>query len=160
MYIYIYTNVYIFQQKLKKKSEKANLHGEVDLYTQFKFSKHTYKGKQNALPQVSSFRTTPQHIRCSLFAHQWATPGCKHQRPRQYVCGMCNFWHSPHHHRHRGLTRFSQPDVVRTPASRTLASSAPRQSFGAEVLGEPCSVTQFLRVGQGVGWFNLRSMNR
>jgi len=32
--------------------------------------------------------TTPQHIRCSLLAHQWATPGCKHQRPGQYVCGM------------------------------------------------------------------------
>jgi len=30
----------------------------------------------------------------------------------------------------------------------------------AQVLGEPCSVTQFLRVGQGVGSFKLRSTNK
>jgi len=42
------------------------------------------------------------------------------------VC-TCNFENPPHRHRHRGLTRCSQLDIVSTPAARTLV---PRPRLG------------------------------
>jgi len=110
--------------------------------------------------------TTPQHIRCSLLGLQWATPGCTHQCAGQHVCSMHVQFLAP-----TTSPSASGFDTLLAARRRQHAcclnpgfarsTPVPRPSFAEpEVLDESCSVTQFLRVGQGIGWINLRSMNK